>query len=53
MHPMQPYINLYVFSYITLCIYASLHPMQPYQHISSIDRSWGENGLGYYGILTF
>ena len=23
MHPMQPYINLYVFSYRSLCIYAS------------------------------
>ena len=25
MHPMQPYINLYVFSYISVCIYASMH----------------------------
>ena len=28
MHPMQSYINLYIISYISLCIYVSMHPMQ-------------------------
>ena len=33
MHPMHPYINLYVLSYISLCIYASYAAV--YKHVFS------------------
>ena len=52
MHPMQPYINLYVFSYISLCIYASImHPMHLKKGIIIpmvsyiLDLSWIELSL--------
>jgi len=36
MHPMHPYINLYVLSYISLCIYASYAAIYKLVYISYI-----------------
>ena len=51
MHPMQPYINLYIF---LIQVYASMHPMHPMQMIKLLFNS---NGLiltiGFCKIILF